>query len=48
MVQITTCTLDVPGACLYYEVRGSGPVLLLMGAPLPSAFFAGMADVPAA
>ncbi len=23
-------TLDVPGATLYYEVRGSGPVLLLM------------------
>ena len=48
MVQVTTCTLDVPGACLYYEIRGSGPVLLLMGAPLPSAFSARMADVLAA
>ncbi len=25
-------TLRVPGASLYYEVRGSGPVLLMIGA----------------
>jgi hypothetical protein len=25
-----TSTLKVPGATLYYEVRGSGPVLLLI------------------
>ena len=27
---------DVPGARLYYEVRGSGPLLLLVGAPMES------------
>lgn len=27
---MTTHTLEVPGACLHYEVRGSGPVLLLI------------------
>ena len=30
---VTTRTLDVPGAHLYYESRGSGPVLVLTGAP---------------
>ncbi len=33
-------TLDVPGASLYYEVRGSGPVLLLMpGGPADATTF---------
>lgn len=33
-------TLDVPGATLYYEVRGSGPVLLLMpGGPADATTF---------
>lgn len=41
----TTRMLDVPGASVYYEVRGSGPVLLMMGAPLPSAFFAEIASL---
>lgn len=27
---VKTATLDVPGASLYYEVRGTGPVLLMM------------------
>jgi hypothetical protein len=27
----TTHILDVPGARLYYERRGSGPLLLMMG-----------------
>ena len=32
--------LDVPGACLYYEVRGSGPVLLMMpGGPADATTF---------
>jgi hypothetical protein len=32
-------TLHVPGARLYYEVRGTGPVLLMMpgGPPAPDA-----------
>jgi pimeloyl-ACP methyl ester carboxylesterase len=33
-------TLDVPGASLYYEVRGSGPVLLMMpGGPADATTF---------
>src|SRR5204862_8356174 len=33
-------TLDVPGATLYYEVRGSGPALLLMpGGPADATTF---------
>jgi pimeloyl-ACP methyl ester carboxylesterase len=28
--QVKTATLSVPGASLYYEVRGTGPVLLMM------------------
>jgi pimeloyl-ACP methyl ester carboxylesterase len=40
----TTHTLRVPGAHLYYEVRGSGPALLLTGSPMPAASFAGLAN----
>jgi pimeloyl-ACP methyl ester carboxylesterase len=36
-------TLDVPGARLYYEVRGWGPLLLLLGSPMDSTGFAAMA-----
>lgn len=39
----TIHTLDVPGACLYYEIRGSGPLLLLLGSPMDSYGFAAMA-----
>lgn len=39
-VAATTYTLTVPGARLHYEVRGSGPVLALIGAPMDSAGFA--------
>jgi pimeloyl-ACP methyl ester carboxylesterase len=39
-------TLKVPGANLYYEVRGTGPVLLLIaGGPADASVFAGVADV---
>lgn len=42
----STHTLDVPGACLHYEVRGSGPVLLLIpGGAAESGMFAGMAPL---
>ena len=37
-------SLDVPGARLHYEVRGSGPPLLLIGAPMDSASFVPLAD----
>jgi clorobiocin/coumermycin A biosynthesis protein CloN7/CouN7 len=40
----TTHTLDVPGAQLYYERRGSGPLLLMIGSPMDSTGFAGLAD----
>jgi hypothetical protein len=31
MSNVTTHTLEVPGARLHYEVRGAGPLLLVMG-----------------
>ena len=39
----TKHTLDVPGARLYYEIRGSGRLLLLIGSPMDSTGFAPMA-----
>lgn len=36
-------TLEVPGARLYYEVRGSGPVLMMIGLPMDSTAFAAAA-----
>jgi pimeloyl-ACP methyl ester carboxylesterase len=48
MAAITTFkkeTLEVPGATLYYEVRGSGPVLLLMpGGPADATTFRRIED----
>ncbi|HXY92784.1 MAG TPA: alpha/beta hydrolase [Acidimicrobiia bacterium] len=40
----STHTLDVPGARLYYEERGSGPLLLLIGSPMDSTGFAAFAE----
>jgi pimeloyl-ACP methyl ester carboxylesterase len=40
---LTAHTLDVPGARLYYERRGSGPLLMLIGSPMDSSGFAGLA-----
>ncbi|OLT19953.1 hydrolase [Pseudonocardia sp. CNS-139] len=37
-------TIDVPGGRLYYEVRGSGPLLLVVGSPMGAAPFARLAD----
>lgn len=38
-------TLQVPGASLYYEVRGSGPVLLMIpGGPMDAGGFTGIAE----
>jgi pimeloyl-ACP methyl ester carboxylesterase len=36
-------SLDVPGARLHYEVRGEGPLLLVIGSPMPAADFASVA-----
>jgi pimeloyl-ACP methyl ester carboxylesterase len=36
-------TLDVPGARLYYERRGAGPLLLMIGSPMDSTGFASLA-----
>ena len=35
--------LDVPGARLFYERRGAGPLLLMLGSPMDSSGFAGLA-----
>lgn len=40
--------LEVPGARLHHEVRGDGPPLLLVGAPMGADAFAAVADVLAA
>jgi pimeloyl-ACP methyl ester carboxylesterase len=43
---VTTETLKVPGATLYYEVRGSGPVLLMMpGGPADAGVFRRIAEL---
>ncbi len=36
--------IDVPGAHLYYERRGTGPLLLLIGSPMDSTGFTALAD----
>lgn len=41
----TTHSLDVPGARLYYEVRGTGPLVVLVGAPMDAAAFAPLAEL---
>lgn len=41
---VTTGTLVVPDAHLYYEVRGAGPLLVLVGAPMNAASFAAAAE----
>ncbi|MGW4767155.1 alpha/beta fold hydrolase [Nocardia sp. NPDC004278] len=41
-------TLDVPGAQLHYDVRGNGPLVVLVGAPMDAAAFAPLAELLAA
>jgi pimeloyl-ACP methyl ester carboxylesterase len=44
MPAVTTNTLKVPGATLYYELRGSGPVLLCIpGGPTDAGMFSDLA-----
>src|ERR1700738_1346912 len=40
----TVGSVTVPGACLHYEVRGAGPLLLVVGSPMGAAEFAPLAD----
>ena len=42
---ITTGTLAADGAELYYEVRGAGPLVVLVGAPMDADAFAPLADL---
>jgi pimeloyl-ACP methyl ester carboxylesterase len=42
---VTAQTLAVPGARLHYEVRGEGPLVLLVGAPMDAKSFAPLADL---
>jgi pimeloyl-ACP methyl ester carboxylesterase len=42
---VTTGTLGVPGARLHYEVRGSGPLVLLVGSPMGADAFAPLAGL---
>ena len=45
MHTVTTNTLRVPGSSLYYETRGSGPILLMIsGGPTDADIFASVAD----
>jgi pimeloyl-ACP methyl ester carboxylesterase len=41
----TSHTLDVPGACLYYEVHGDGPTLVMVGHPMGASGFATVAPL---
>ena len=39
-ITVTTATLDVAGARIYYEMRGTGPAVLLLGSPMDADSFA--------
>lgn len=41
----TSHVLDVPGARLYYEIQGAGPVLMLIGHPMGASGFAAIAHL---
>lgn len=43
--QPTPHRLNVPGGQLYYELRGSGPLLLVIGQPMTSAPFGPLAEL---
>jgi pimeloyl-ACP methyl ester carboxylesterase len=44
--EVTEATLSVPGASIYYEVRGSGPVLLMIpGGPTDAGVFMALAEL---
>lgn len=45
MTVITTDSLEVPGARLHYELRGFGPFVALVGAPMDARSFEPLADL---
>src|SRR3954453_7670272 len=46
MTTLTTATtLDVPGARLHYELRGTGPLVALVGSPMDATSFTPLADL---
>lgn len=47
-VPTTVATLEVPGARLHYELRGEGPLVVLVGAPMDATSFTPLADLLAA
>jgi pimeloyl-ACP methyl ester carboxylesterase len=47
-VHVVTETLRIPDAGLHYEVRGQGPLVVLVGAPMDARSFAPVADLLAA
>ncbi|NGN69606.1 alpha/beta hydrolase [Streptomyces sp. A7024] len=47
-IAVTTDALSVPGARLHYELRGSGPLVALVGSPMDARAFAPLADLLAA
>ena len=44
-MNLAGATLEVPGARLYYEVRGRGPLVVLVGAPMDAGPFGPLADL---
>lgn len=40
----STQSVRVPGATIHYEVRGTGPVLVIAGSPMAARFFGPLAD----
>jgi pimeloyl-ACP methyl ester carboxylesterase len=46
-VPVTAATLEVPDGQLYYEVRGSGPLVVLVAAPMDARSFQPIADLMA-
>lgn len=48
MIAATAHTFGVPGARLHYELRGHGPLVALVGAPMDARAFSPLADLLAA
>ncbi|MFI9837516.1 alpha/beta fold hydrolase [Nonomuraea sp. NPDC051941] len=44
-IPFTSHIIEIPGGRLYYEVRGQGPLVALLGAPMDATSFAPLADL---